>query len=261
MDFYKPVASIRDKCCVEIEGVRCDRTVYNKSQQLCNAHNLQRLRGQEYKSVRIRKLIREYMSDDCSVEGCEHPAQSRDMCSAHYWQLMKKGKVTALYEGRRPNGATLERDNEGRKLCSNCRQWLDEGEFGGSSRTLDGLRMECRTCRATDIRLKNQNKPLSEKRESWLRRRYGKTPKWFDETLAVQGNACACCGNSEPGKKGWQIDHDHSCCDVPQGRKICGKCIRGIVCSRCNLAFGVVNDSPELLDKMKNYLKANLTHG
>jgi hypothetical protein len=48
------------------------------------------------------------------------------------------------------------------------------------------------------------------------------------------------------------IDHDHACCP---GRISCGKCIRGLLCNRCNRALGLLGDSIELLKKMIAYLE------
>jgi hypothetical protein len=39
------------------------------------------------------------------------------------------------------------------------------------------------------------------------------------------------------GATGFVIDHDHNCC---HGGASCGKCIRGILCSACNLSLGHV---------------------
>jgi hypothetical protein len=38
-----------------------------------------------------------------------------------------------------------------------------------------------------------------------------------------------------------QVDHDHACCPAPPPKfplKSCGKCIRGLLCFRCNTALG-----------------------
>jgi len=255
-----PAASIRDKCSVVFPDGECGRIVYNKSLHLCNAHNLQRLRGQEFRPVRVRSGVKEYMSDDCSEPGCSHPAQSSGLCTSHYWHLRNSGGTRRLYQGRRPKGASLSRDDNGNKECSSCLQWKPEDQFGLSKRTLDGVRGECNPCRAAHVQRYYENLTLGEKRRRWLKRRYNKTPQWFDTTLESQGNSCAACGDSYPGTRGWQVDHDHSCCDVSPSQPTCGKCVRGILCNRCNLALGVVYDSTAILDKLKTYLRENKTH-
>jgi hypothetical protein len=53
-------------------------------------------------------------------------------------------------------------------------------------------------------------------------------------------------------RKRLSVDHDHACCS---GEGSCGKCIRGLLCHKCNLALGAINDDINILQKMIDYLK------
>lgn len=92
----------------------------------------------------------------------------------------------------------------------------------------------------------------------WTRRnnlkKYNVTPEWFDATLAKQGGRCAVCGTTDAGGKHGQfhIDHDHSCC--PKG-KSCGKCVRGLLCHRCNVGLGNFKDDLARLEAAITYLR------
>ena len=66
--------------------------------------------------------------------------------------------------------------------------------------------------------------------------RHGTTPVWYAEQLKRQKFVCAICCRSEVATRNGRprrlaIDHDHACC---AGRDSCGKCIRGLLCNRCN---------------------------
>lgn len=84
-------------------------------------------------------------------------------------------------------------------------------------------------------------------------RKYSITKEEWWRLFDSQGQSCV-CGKTE--EKKWSLDHDHLCC--PYGSS-CGKCIRGILCSECNLLLGKVRDSSDTLRKLADYLDRNVT--
>ncbi len=82
------------------------------------------------------------------------------------------------------------------------------------------------------------------------------------ETLAewINNPHCQLCsiklniGGSEQGKTAANIDHDHGCC--PNSNS-CGRCIRGLLCTRCNLRVGSFESLARdgLLAKLGVYLR------
>jgi hypothetical protein len=67
-----------------------------------------------------------------------------------------------------------------------------------------------------------------------LQYRFKLTPESFRKILLAQGMRCKLCREL---KKNFVVDHDHRCC---KGRQSCGKCIRGLLCIRCNAMLGPV---------------------
>lgn len=84
-------------------------------------------------------------------------------------------------------------------------------------------------------------------------RRYDLTGEQFNRLLESQGNSCGMC--HEPFKMAGRIciDHDHACC--PDGKRSCGKCVRGLLCLRCNTTLGHIENLGELA---RIYLKKPL---
>ena len=76
-------------------------------------------------------------------------------------------------------------------------------------------------------------------REGWLRRTFNMTIFSWATMFDSQGRCCVLCGATVSGSKGWQTDHDHSCC---AGVKSCGRCVRGILCWSCNTGLGKFKD-------------------
>jgi len=87
-----------------------------------------------------------------------------------------------------------------------------------------------------------------------VKRRYKISPETFFRLLALQEGGCAVCGKlyetggpgrrTRDGNRNLSIDHDHKT----------GK-IRGILCSRCNTALGLAEDSIDRLLALINYLR------
>lgn len=90
--------------------------------------------------------------------------------------------------------------------------------------------------------------------------KFGLSIEQFDAILAAQAGKCANpgCRATEPGGRfnTWHVDHDHSCCprDIKGARKSCGRCIRGLLCQRCNLLLGHARDSVAVLEGAVAYL-------
>lgn len=85
-------------------------------------------------------------------------------------------------------------------------------------------------------------------------KRHGLTQAAYDALLAEQSAACRICRSTKPGGNGgWHVDHDHACCP---GQGSCGRCVRGLLCSSCNLLLGHAGDDSEILRRAIEYLEA-----
>lgn len=76
------------------------------------------------------------------------------------------------------------------------------------------------------------------------------SPDDFQKRIEEQENKCKVC--RETFIRTPHIDHDHACCS---GKKSCGKCIRGLLCSNCNCGLGNFHDDIDRLEKAITYLK------
>ena len=172
--------------------------------------------------------------------------------------------------GERPSGR--------RHLCDHCRDHCPRcGELRAPH-----LNTYCRPCASAVARVARANKPDEynararksraadrpryralnkkwrdnnpEKVRAMHLNRWGTTTAEYEARLAAQGNGCAICNASEPGRgrKYFYIDHDHACCDTKD--RCCGKCIRGLLCNRCNRTLGMLRDSWWLVQRMGMYL-------
>ena len=91
-------------------------------------------------------------------------------------------------------------------------------------------------------------------RKSHLRRKYRMTLAQYEALWAAQGGTCAVCPAVLVVGGSTHVDHDHACCP---GKYTCGKCVRGLLCTRCNMMLGFAKDNPEILEAGAAYLRVS----
>lgn len=74
----------------------------------------------------------------------------------------------------------------------------------------------------------------------------------YDRMLEAQHGVCAICFQVDNKGKRLSVDHDHRCC--PQ-TKSCGKCVRGLLCHKCNMAIAFLHDNIKIIESAATYLK------
>lgn len=85
------------------------------------------------------------------------------------------------------------------------------------------------------------------KRREYKLRGYGLTPASFAAMLDEQAGACKVCRTVLRGGQQTHVDHCHST-----------GIVRGILCAKCNMAIGLLADSPERAEAMAKYLRGFL---
>lgn len=86
---------------------------------------------------------------------------------------------------------------------------------------------------------------LRHRHDQRMRRLYKIGIDEFEKLLTTQGGVCAICSQKREhvGASGWHVDHEHE-----SGR------IRGILCNKCNVGIGMLQDSAVIMLKAARYL-------
>lgn len=160
---------------------------------------------------------------------------------------------------------------DGAKQCGSCKEWKPVGDFYKSPKTATGLHSWCILCTRTKRGESRRNKPVTpEKAREYQNRykarfpervqaaerrralmyRFGVTPQWYDGKLIEQNGLCAICKEPETAinrageTKLLAVDHCHKSGDK-----------RGLLCSRCNTAIGLMLDNPDRLRNAAAYIE------
>lgn len=152
--------------------------------------------------------------------------------------------------------------------CPRCQRDLPVSDFHIKSRIKGQYQSLCRSC-MSDHQREQYAKPEFKQRkiESGARQlerdpernrraglmiRFGLTLEQYDDLVEQHEHCCGICKRHDSEAGRLHVDHDHSCCST---QRTCGKCIRGLLCSSCNLALGKFNDDPSLLRAAYEYLE------
>ena len=137
--------------------------------------------------------------------------------------------------------------DESNKRCSRCGQSKVLTEFRITRYSKLGKPWFCSWCKNCNrIYL---NTPDQLEKAKWRQRkvRYGKfygggefVRAAYEKKVKEQGGICFICGIGPTEKRSLDLDHCHTC----------GK-IRKLLCSRCNLLVGRIENNPAILDYLK----------
>jgi len=173
----------------------------------------------------------------CSIEGCENEGPTnRGWCSMHYSRWQRNGDPLVVQRLRRKNLHPFV-PGDIQIWCISCEKWKDFEDFDAAPRNTSARTTVCKRCRRSDA----------------LRKKFGIDADEWDTMFAEQGFRCANsgCKADHPSGSGWHLDHDRACCP---GDVSCGKCIRGILCARCNMGLGHFYDDVDRLLGIISYL-------
>lgn len=188
----------------------------------------QRKRRNTPKKTRYRSECSE-----CGAETSHRKIYCSDKCSEI---ASRKRKLSVRSTGKK-------------KTCSICRKVKDLSRFGFDKNTRDGYMRQCSTCNSARVS-NHKNKDQWISRPSYIR--HGLTNETYSSLLISQNNSCLVCKREFNENLLGVVDHDHSCCS---GSHSCGKCVRGILCSTCNQALGLIHDSVDTAENLVVYLK------
>lgn len=155
------------------------------------------------------------------------------------------------------------------KTCTRCNENKPLSDFPNRKGCKGGLNPLCRECvrlrdkeYSTTYRKRNPEQ-LKKTRSKYNRSasklksnrkwRFGLTQETLDAMLLLQEYLCGLCRREFSNGETF-VDHDHACCPTT-GEKTCGKCVRKILCRKCNQGLGYFDDDPELLRTAADYVE------
>ncbi|MHB9861971.1 endonuclease VII domain-containing protein [Streptomyces sp. YIM S03343] len=196
------------------------------------------------------------MKKTCSVAMCNLPVYARTWCRSHYDRWKKTGDVQAnvpIASRQKRTGTcrveACDRPIEARRLCVG--HLRREDKFGDVRADVPLKRPSDGRCSVADCLRPHAGLGWCEYHYAPYRR-YKLTPAAYAALLESQGGGCAICGTEPTPTVGMHVDHDHGCC--PSRKQSCGKCVRGLLCSSCNLMLGYAKDDPDVLRRAIRYL-------
>ena len=128
------------------------------------------------------------------------------------------------------------------KHCIRCKEPKDGSEFDTDCTSRDGLRSKCKSCCVSD------KEDLSFYQ---IKKKYDLSKDEYKAILADQKGVCAVCGGGPNGRGSkLYVDHCHKTNKV-----------RGLLCRKCNLAIGYVDDDYIRAAELSSYLHQHTFFG
>lgn len=120
--------------------------------------------------------------------------------------------------------------------------------------TLEGRDVARKASRATAATRKKQYHAAA------IKKRYGISGADYWALYEFQQSLCAICRKARGVTKRLAVDHDHHKGCAHDHKKGCANCIRGLLCSYCNILLGRAQDDPEFFRRAIKYLESPPWH-
>jgi hypothetical protein len=215
---------------------------------MCKWHYARKLKGLDLDRPLVVRSVNK--NTKCVESGCENNAKTMTRCAMHYNRLIKgipmDQPVPYKNNGAQCNADGCTRVAEARGWCRTHASRIRKGKDTATpvrTYSYDGAKCKFDLCDAGAKSLGYCHRHYA------VSSRYGQAGLEALRKYAVNG--CAMCGRMEPDAGRPAVDHDHSCC---KGREVCGNCVRGALCMKCNLALGWLEDLG-LMKKAASYLR------
>jgi Recombination endonuclease VII len=192
----------------------------------------------------------------CTQENCDRPHKARGYCATHYMQFKRGVSEVGEIKSRvrnKPEQCIEEGCTEEVKAKGLCKMHYQRLLRHGFTKYKDRKKPP-KICRVPGCKSWLYSNGLCNahycKDRTWSE--FGFTIDAYIEMLAEQNGVCKICErpesnrNAQSGRiKDLAVDHCHKT-----------NKIRGLLCSNCNTAIGLFQDSPVLLRNAVEYLKS-----
>jgi hypothetical protein len=137
------------------------------------------------------------------------------------------------------------------KTCIKCNQEKEIDLFAKGGKYADGRRNYCKQCHSNYVTGYIKNNPSKRSKQNPDRKfkRHGLSEEKYINLLNMHNAKCHACKERDA----INIDHNHSCCS---GSYSCGNCVRGLLCSQCNTALGLLGDDLQKINNLIGYLSS-----
>ena len=225
------------------------------------------------------------LASKCLIINCGAPEKARGLCRKHYkrwqrhghteqtrpadwgrlqehpglraiWKRLKRVYETEMDLRWRDDFWEFQKDigekPEGCQFCriNDLKPWGRENWYWRPSVKTPEKKLKASLYqRSRRQRLKEANPEYFQ--DADLRKQYGVTLEWFNQTLESQNHGCAICGSPETLEirgKLVRLAVDHK----PGTRHV-----RGLLCSKCNRGLGLFCDNSEILKLAAKYLESH----
>lgn len=141
----------------------------------------------------------------------------------------------------------------GFKNCRSCQQVKSVEDFHNLKKSKDGKQSQCKACQKARLTTPENMKRRKDRAWKSCLKRFNLTEEQYEAMFQKQAGVCAICHKPETGGTRLAVDHDHDCCPNDSS---CGKCVRGLLCKRCNMGIGLLGDNADVLMNAVLYLRS-----